>query len=105
MRKKGLAALFLAASALGACTTYGDTDPALRGGLTGAAVGAAAGAVAGEVIDGVSTEEGVATGAVAGGVIGAVASGTRRYYWDYDNRCYYVDGNGNRRYVDPDRCR
>jgi uncharacterized protein YcfJ len=103
MRKTGFAALIMAASALGACSS--TTDPALRGGLTGAAVGAAAGAVAGEVIGGVSTEEGVAAGAVAGGVIGAVASGQRRYAWDYDGRCYYVDGNGNRNYVDPDRCR
>ena len=103
MRKTGMAALLLAASTLGACAS--TTDPALRGGLTGAAIGAGAGAVAGEVIDGVSTEEGVAAGAVAGGVIGALASGQRRYYWDNYGRCYYVQSDGDRVYVENSRCR
>ncbi|QPQ55886.1 hypothetical protein IC614_04685 [Allosphingosinicella flava] len=103
MRKIGLMAAMFAASTLGACAT--DTDPALRGGATGAAIGAAVGAGVGAAVDGVSVEEGVAAGAVGGAIVGAVSSSQRRYAWDYDGRCYYVDGNGYRQYVDPDRCR
>src|SRR5688500_19652235 len=67
-RSRGIAALSIAALALGACQTLNTNKE--RGAVTGAAIGAVAGGVIGKHQG--STAKGAIIGATVGGVIGGV---------------------------------
>ena len=112
MKTLAITAGALAALAMTACTSSGNTE---RGAVTGGLLGAAAGAVIGNNTGsgdaGQGAAIGAATGAIAGGVAGASSdrntradrygpNGEPMLYDNYARRYYYVDRRSGRTYWD-----